>query len=85
LAWHEKEIDMGEELSDSTVLDTEFDIVDEIMDTVKEIEGSLGSSEKEIVQEKIGYLKFLVNDLGDALSGEYENLRRRRFITKKTK
>jgi len=40
LAWHEKEIDMGEELSDSTVLDTEFDIVDEIMDTVKEIEGS---------------------------------------------
>jgi len=85
LAWHEKEIDMGEELSDSTVLDTEFDIVDEIMDTVKEIEGSLGSSEKEIVQEKIEYLKFLVNDLGDALSGEYENLRRRRFITKKTK
>ena len=76
---------MGEELSDSTVLDTEFDIVDEIMDTVKEIEGSLGSSEKEIVQEKIAYLKFLVNDLGDALSGEYENLRRRRFITKKTK
>ena len=68
----------------STETDTEFDIVQELKGTVEAIEKDLGQGEKGDFSEKISYLKFLLRELDDSLSGQYEDLRRRRFITKKS-
>ncbi|MGD2127016.1 MAG: hypothetical protein PVG99_13105 [Desulfobacteraceae bacterium] len=76
---------MSENPIDSTVTDTEFDVIEEMMNTLDDIDRAFEDSETDSVREKVDYLKFLLQDLGDALSGEYANLRRRRFITKKTK
>jgi hypothetical protein len=75
---------MSEEFSSSTVTDTEFDIVDELKATATDLEKELKPSSSNKITEKIAYLRFLVNELDDTLSGEFENLRRKRFITKKT-
>jgi hypothetical protein len=75
---------MSEEFSSSTVTDTEFDIVDELKATLTEVEKELGPSTNKRIAEKISYLKFLINELDDTLTGEFETLRRKRFITKKT-
>jgi hypothetical protein len=75
---------MSEEFSSSTVTDTEFDIVDELKATLTEVEKELGPSSNKRITEKISYLKFLIHELDDTLSGEFETLRRKRFITKKT-
>ena len=71
--------------TDSTELDTEYDIIDEMTDTLEEIEKSCESSEGKTAMDKISYLKFLLKELGYSLSGEFEELRRRRFIIKKTR
>jgi hypothetical protein len=76
---------MVDDLSDSTFTDTEFDVIEEMTTTVDDIDGALKRAETDVVTEKVAYLRFLLKDLGDALSGEYEGLRRRRFITKGTK
>jgi hypothetical protein len=76
---------MGDDPFDSTFTDTEFDIIEEMGTTLDDIDGALKRAETEAVTEKVAYLRFLLKDLGDALSGEYEGLRRRRFITKGTK
>ena len=68
----------------STEMDTEYDIINEITETLEEIEKTYKSSDKEILLDKISYVKFLLKELGYSLSGEYEILRRRRFIIKKT-
>jgi hypothetical protein len=75
---------MSEEFSSSTVTDTEFDIVDELKTTVTEVEKELGPASNKRITEKFSYLKFLIHELDDTLSGEFETLRRKRFITKKT-
>jgi hypothetical protein len=75
---------MSEEFSSSTVTDTEFDIVDELKATVTDLEKELKSSGNKKITEKFSYLKFLINELDDTLSGEFETLRRKRFITKKS-
>jgi hypothetical protein len=75
---------MSEEFSSSTVSDTEFDIVDELKATADDLEKELKASGNKKITEKISYLKFLVNELDDTLSGKFEALRRKRFITKKT-
>jgi hypothetical protein len=75
---------MSEEFSSSTVTDTEFDIVDELKATISDLDKQLKSSSNKKIDEKISYLKFLVSELDDTLSGEFETLRRKRFITKKT-
>ena len=75
---------MSEEFSSSTVTDTEFDIVDELKATVTDLEKELKPSGNKKATEKFSYLKFLINELDDTLSGEFEALRRKRFITKKT-
>ena len=36
------------------------------------------------VKDSYPYLRFLVNELEEGLSGEFENLRYRRFVTKKS-
>jgi len=76
---------MPEEFTSSTVTDTEFDIVDELKGTVTDLEKELKPSGTKKIIEKFSYLKFLINELDDTLSGEFETLRRKRFITKKTR
>jgi hypothetical protein len=73
---------MAEDYESSTVIDTEFDVIDELKVAVDFIEKALGDN-KELI-EKTDYVKFLIKELEDGLSGEYEPLRRRRFITKKS-
>jgi len=75
---------MSEEFSSSTVTDTEFDIVDELKTTVTDLEKELKPSGNKKITEKFSYLTFLINELDDTLSGEFEALRRKRFITKKS-
>ena len=69
---------------DSTEMDTEYDIIDELTNTLEEIEKTCKSAKQKVVMERISYMKFLLKELGHSLSGEYEELRRKRFIIKKT-
>jgi hypothetical protein len=73
---------MAEEYDSSTVIDTEFDIVEELKTTVDELEKDLQGEAKLLA--KTDYLKFLLKELDDSLTGEYTSLRRKRFITKKS-
>ncbi len=75
---------MPEEFSSSTVSDTEFDIVDELKSTLDDLDKGLKASGNKEITEKISYLRFLIHELDDTLSGKFEALRRKRFITKKT-
>jgi hypothetical protein len=75
---------MADEFSSSTVTDTEFDIVEELKATAADLEKETTPSSNKKISEKLSYLKFLINELDDTLSGEFEALRRKRFITKKT-
>ena len=75
---------MSEEFSSSTVTDTEFDIVEELKTTATDLEKEMNSSGNEKISEKFSYLKFLISELDDTLSGEFQTMRRKRFITKKT-
>jgi len=75
---------MNEYTFDSTEMDTEYDIINEINEAVKKIEESLPELSKKMVSGDISYLKFLLKELDDTLSGDYQNLRFKRFIVKKT-
>jgi hypothetical protein len=75
---------MADEFSSSTVTDTEFDIVEELKATAADLEREVEPRATEKTSEKLSYLKFLINELDDTFSGEFEGLRRKRFITKKT-
>jgi hypothetical protein len=68
----------------STETDTEFDIISELKVALEDIEKAFQQGQKDDFSEKISYLKFLVRELDDSLSGQYEDLRRRRFITKRS-
>ena len=68
----------------STELDTEFDMINEMLNTIKEMEDTDGQADIQEMRAKISYIRFLAEGLDDALSGEYHHLRRRRFIIKKT-
>ena len=75
---------MAEEFSSSTVTDTEFDIVEELKATAADLEKEIKPRGNKKTSEKLSYLMFLINELDDTFSGEFEGLRRKRFITKKT-
>ena len=75
---------MSEEFSSSTVTDTEFDIVEELKTTATDLEKEVNSSGNKKISERFSYLKFLINELDDTLSGEFKTLRSKRFITKRT-
>ena len=68
----------------STETDTEFDIINELRGALEGLEKAFHQGQKDDFSEKIAYLKFLVRELDDSLSGQYEDLRRRRFITKRS-
>jgi hypothetical protein len=80
----EREAQKEMDFSGSTVLDNEFDVIVELRGTVDELDDELGRLEAPSAKEKVPYLRFLIKELEDALSGEYEWLRHMRFITKKT-
>ena len=73
---------MEKQYGSSTVLDTEFDVIDELRQTVDDVEKTCRGDKG--LLEKMDYIKFLVKELDDGLSGDYEGLRRRRFITKQS-
>jgi hypothetical protein len=75
---------MSEKYSSSTVTDTEFDIIDELKATVSDLEKGLKPPGNKQSAEKFSYLEFLIHELDDTLSGKFEALRRKRFITKKS-
>ena len=75
---------MSENFSASTITDTEFDLVDELKTAVSDIEKELKPAATKRALERFAYLKFLLNELDDTLSGELETLRHKRFITKKS-
>jgi hypothetical protein len=52
--------------------------------TVSDLEKGLPPSGNKKIAEKFSYLKFLIHELDDTLSGEFEALRHKRFITKKS-
>jgi hypothetical protein len=67
----------------SKELSRKFDIVLEIEKTLNEVDEAFSIDETEDIPDKISYLKFLTKELDDILSGEYENLRHRKFIIKR--
>lgn len=80
----DKDKELVASFSSSTVSDVEYDIIKELDITVDSMEKSLDESDTDGVRDKLPYLRHLINDLEEALSGDFENLRYRRFITKKT-
>ena len=80
----DEEKELVASFSSSTVSDVEYDIIKELHTIVDGIEKSLDESDSNGVRDKVPYLRHLINDLEEVLSGDFENLRYRRFITKKT-
>ena len=76
--------DTQEILSDSTEFDSEFDIIAELKDTLDGLNEGDGKADAGSHKEKVFYLGFLIRELEDTFSGDYEQLRYRRFIIKKT-
>jgi hypothetical protein len=76
---------MTEDFGESVELSREFDIVAEIEKSLDEIEKAFELMETDDVPEKISYLKFLIRDLDDLLSGENEALRFRKFTLRRSK
>jgi hypothetical protein len=62
----------------------EFDIIKELNKTLDEMGKSIDELDIHGVKDSYPYLRFLVEELEESLSGEFENLRYRRFITKKS-
>ena len=84
MAKKDEENDLVASFSASTVSDVEYDIIKELQTLTDGIEKSLDESDKDGVRDKLPYLRHLIDDLEEVFSGDFENLRYRRFITKKT-
>jgi hypothetical protein len=65
-------------------MDTEYDVIDELKDSLNDIYKAIQESKLEGILDKISYSRFLAKEIDDVLSGEYENLRRKRFTVKKS-
>ncbi len=80
----DNESEMVSSFSSSTEVDVEFDVIKELNKTLDEIGKSIDKLDIHGVKDAYPYLRFLVKELEESLSGEFENLRYRRFITKKS-
>lgn len=67
----------------SKELSRKFDIVLEIEKALDEIDSAFELDDIDEVPELISYIRFLVKDLDNIFSGEYENLRYRDFMIKR--
>ena len=84
MAKKDEDNDLVASFSASTVSDVEYDIIKELQTLTDGIEKSLDESDTNGVRDKLPYLRHLIDDLEEVFSGDFENLRYRRFITKKT-
>ena len=80
----EREAQKKMDLSASTEMDNEVDIIVELRSSLDVIDDALEKVEAPQAKERVSFMKFLVTELEDSLSGEYERLRYVRFIMKKT-
>lgn len=69
---------------DTMIMDTEFDIMEEMGSVVDDIDRAFRPADTDSVPESLAYLRFLSKNLGEVLSGEWAGLRGRRFISKQT-
>ena len=74
---------MMDEYDYSKELPRQFDIVMEMEKILDEIDREIDMENLNDVGELLSYLRFLVKDLDDIFSGEYENLRNREFVLKR--
>lgn len=72
-----------EYFADSKELSRKFDVVLEIEKTLNDMDEAFSIDETEDIPDKIAYLRFLIKELDDVLSGDYENLRYRNFVIKR--
>jgi hypothetical protein len=84
MAKKDEEKELVASFSSSTVSDVEYDIIKELQTLTDSLEKSLDESDMDGVRDKLPYLRHLIDDLEEVFSGDFENLRYRRFITKKT-
>jgi hypothetical protein len=68
---------------ETTKLETDIDVIDEFRATSNEIEEAVMDLGLEVIPEKISYLRFLLNDMDEALTGELAWVRHRRPFLKK--
>jgi hypothetical protein len=69
-----------EDTSGSKELSRKFDIVLEMEKALDEMGKAFDLDDIDDVSELVSYIRFLVKDLDDIFSGEYENLRYREFV-----
>ena len=72
-----------DEYNYSTELPRQFDIVMEMEKTLDEMDRDIDINNIDDFCDLLSYLRFLVKDLDDIFSGEYEDLRNRNFIVKR--
>ena len=72
-----------EHFADSKELSRKFDVILEIEKTLNDMDEAFSICETDDIPDKISYLRFLVKELDDILSGDYENLRYRNFVIKR--
>ena len=72
-----------DEYNYSTELPRQFDIVMEMEKTLDEMDKDIDINNIDDFCDLLSYLRFLVKDLDDIFSGEYEDLRNRNFIVKR--
>ena len=81
----EKDLNENTVISSTDELNTEYDVVDVLKDSLNDIYKALQESKLDGLLDKVSYSRFLANQIGDVLSGERAYLRRRRFMVKKSK
>lgn len=72
-----------DEYNESTELPRKFDIVMEMEKTLDEIDREIEMGNTDDIIDQLSYLRFLVKDLDDVFSGEYDALRYRKFVLKR--
>ena len=66
-------------------LNTKYDVVDELKDSLNDIYKAVQESKLVGLLDKVSYSRFLAKQIDDILSAEYEYLRHRKFVAKKSK
>ena len=72
-----------EYFADSKELSRKFDVILEIEKTLNDMDEAFSIYETDDIPDKISYLRFLIKELDDILSGDYESLRYRNFVIKR--
>ena len=72
-----------DEYNYSAELPRQFDIVTEMEKTLDEMDREIDIGNIDDFSDLLSYLRFLVKDLDDLFSDEYEALRNRKFIIKR--